>query len=79
MSLLIERLKKIIADNLGVKPSDIQNSDNFMEDLGADSLDLVEMVMNVEDEFEIEIPDSDMVDVNTPEKFIAYLKSRGIE
>ena len=57
MSTVEERVKKIVCEQLGVKESEVQNSSSFVEDLGADSLDTVELVMALEEEFETEIPD----------------------
>ena len=54
-----ERVKKIIVDMLGVKPEDVVPEASFVDDLGADSLDTVELVMALEEEFETEIPDED--------------------
>jgi acyl carrier protein len=53
-----ERIQKIVAEQLGVNTSDVKMDSNFVDDLGADSLDTVELVMALEDEFETEIPDS---------------------
>ena len=57
MSTVEERVKKIVCEQLGVKESEVQNTSSFVEDLGADSLDTVELVMALEEEFETEIPD----------------------
>ena len=57
MSTIEERVKKIVAEQLGVKEEEVTNSASFVEDLGADSLDTVELVMALEEEFETEIPD----------------------
>ena len=57
MSSIEERVKKIVAEQLGVKEEEVQSSASFVEDLGADSLDTVELVMAFEEEFGIEIPD----------------------
>ena len=57
MSTIEERVKKIVAEQLGVKAEDVTNSASFVNDLGADSLDTVELVMALEEEFETEIPD----------------------
>ena len=57
MSSIEERVKKIVAEQLGVAEADIKNESSFVDDLGADSLDTVELVMALEDEFEMEIPD----------------------
>ncbi len=57
MSSIEERVKKIVAEQLGVKEEEVKNEASFVEDLGADSLDTVELVMALEEEFETEIPD----------------------
>ena len=57
MSSIEDRVKKIICEQLGVKEEDITNASSFVEDLGADSLDIVELIMAFEEEFNIEIPD----------------------
>ncbi len=57
MSSIEERVKKIVAEQLGVKEEEVQTEASFVEDLGADSLDTVELVMALEEEFGIEIPD----------------------
>ncbi len=57
MSDIEQRVKKIVAEQLGVAEADIKNESSFVDDLGADSLDTVELVMALEDEFEMEIPD----------------------
>ena len=64
MSNIEERVKKIVVEQLGVKEDEVTNEASFVDDLGADSLDTVELVMALEEEFEIEIPDSD-VDLQT--------------
>ena len=75
MSSIEERVKKIVAEQLGVKEEDIQNSASFVEDLGADSLDTVELVMALEEEFETEIPDEDAENITTVQHAIDYVKS----
>ena len=62
MSTIEERVKKIVAEQLGVKEEEVTNSASFVEDLGADSLDTVELVMALEEEFETEIPDEQAED-----------------
>ena len=57
MSSIEERVKKIVAEQLGVKEEEVKPASSFVEDLGADSLDTVELVMALEEEFETEIPD----------------------
>ena len=75
MSSIEERVKKIVAEQLGVKEEDIQKSASFVEDLGADSLDTVELVMALEEEFETEIPDEDAENITTVQHAIDYVES----
>lgn len=70
-----ERVKKIIVDMLGVNPEDVVPSASFVNDLGADSLDTVELVMALEEEFETEIPDEEAEQINTVQAAIDYIKS----
>jgi acyl carrier protein len=72
-----DRVKEIIVDQLGVDPGEVTNNAHFIEDLGADSLDTVELVMAFEDEFKIEIPDEDAEKIATVGSAIEYLKSKG--
>ena len=73
MSTIEERVKKIVAEQLGVKAEDVTNSASFVNDLGADSLDTVELVMALEDEFECEIPDEDAEKITTVQQAIDYV------
>ena len=75
MSSIEERVKKIVAEQLGVKEEDIQSTASFVEDLGADSLDTVELVMALEEEFETEIPDEDAENITTVQHAIDYIES----
>ncbi|ASV33788.1 acyl carrier protein [Candidatus Williamhamiltonella defendens] len=68
-----ERVKKIIADQLGVKREEVTNSASFVDDLGADSLDTVELVMALEEEFDTEIPDEDAEKITTVQATIDYI------
>ena len=74
MSSIEERVKKIVAEQLGVKEDDVQESASFVEDLGADSLDTVELVMALEEEFETEIPDEEAEKITTVKLAIDYIK-----
>ncbi|WP_345785552.1 acyl carrier protein [Roseibacillus persicicus] len=69
------RIKELISELLEVSPSQIQPGDSFIADLGADSLDFVELIMATEEEFGITIPDSDAVELTTVGALITYLKS----
>jgi acyl carrier protein len=71
-----ERVKKIIAENLGVEEDEIVPEARFVDDLGADSLDTVELVMAFEEEFGIEIPDEDAEKILTVGKAIEYIKDK---
>ena len=68
-----ERVKKIIVDMLGVKPEDVVPEASFADDLGADSLDTVELVMALEEEFETDIPDEEAEKINTVQAAIDYI------
>ncbi len=73
MSSIDERVKKIVAEQLGVKEEDVKNEASFVEDLGADSLDTVELVMALEEEFETEIPDEEAEKITTVQLAINYI------
>ena len=68
-----ERVKKIIVDMLGVKPEDVVPEASFVDDLGADSLDTVELVMALEEEFETDIPDEEAEKIITVQAAIDYI------
>lgn len=72
-----ERLVKLIVEMLGVKAEEVQPLVNFKDDLGADSLDMVEMAMALEDEFRIEIADEDLGKLKTVHDVNVYLTTRG--
>ena len=74
MSNIEERVKKIVAEQLGVK-EDIANDASFVDDLGADSLDTVELVMALEEEFECEIPDEEAEKITTVQLAIDYINT----
>jgi acyl carrier protein len=74
MSATIEqKVKGIIAENLGVAEEEIKLSSSFIEDLGADSLDIVELVMQMEEEFEVEIPDEEAENIKTVQNAVDYI------
>jgi acyl carrier protein len=73
MENIEQRVKKIVAEQLGVNEADIKSESAFVEDLGADSLDTVELVMALEDEFECEIPDEEAEKIRTVQQAVAYV------
>ncbi|AKP74573.1 acyl carrier protein [Piscirickettsia salmonis] len=76
MSTIEERVKKIVVEQLGVKEEDVKPEASFVDDLGADSLDTVELVMALEEEFETEIPDEDAEKIATVQDAMNYVKQR---
>jgi len=76
MATVDERVKKIIAEQLGVEEDEVTPEASFVEDLGADSLDTVELVMALEEEFAIEIPDEDAEKILTVGKAMDYIKEK---
>jgi acyl carrier protein len=75
MSNIEERVKKIVAEQLGVKLEEVSNEASFVEDLGADSLDTVELVMALEEEFETEIPDEEAEKITNVQEAINYVNN----
>ena len=73
MSNIEERVKKIIIEQLGVKEEDVKNAASFVDDLGAASLDTVELVMALEEEFDTEIPDEEAEKITTVQAAIDYI------
>ena len=71
---ILERIKAIIVEQLGVTDTSVTMEASFIDDLGADSLDIVELVMAIEEEFDIEIPDSDAEKVVTVGDVVDYIK-----
>ncbi len=69
------RVKKIVAEQLGVNEADVKTESMFVDDLGADSLDTVELVMALEEEFECEIPDEEAEKITSVQQAIDYIKS----
>ncbi|GAB1232756.1 acyl carrier protein [Ferrigenium sp. UT5] len=70
-----QRVKKIVAEQLGVNESEVKNESSFVNDLGADSLDTVELVMALEEEFGVEIPDEDAEKITTVQEALNYVNA----
>jgi acyl carrier protein len=84
VATIFERVKKIVVDQLGVEDDEVVPSANFVDDLGADSLDLVELIMSLEEEFsdsskKIDIPDDDAEKIITVQDAVDYIKDLGIQ
>jgi acyl carrier protein len=75
MEKVEQRIKKIVAEQLGVNETEVKNESSFVDDLGADSLDTVELVMALEEEFECEIPDEEAEKIHTVQQAIDYINS----
>jgi len=73
VSSVEERVKKLICEQLGVKEDEVKENASFVEDLGADSLDTVELVMALEEEFETEIPDEEAEKITTVKEAVTYI------
>ena len=76
---MLEKIKEIVADSLGADVESLTAETSFKEDLGADSLDLFELVMSMEEEFGVEIPSEDLEKIATVGDVIDYLKAKGVE
>jgi len=84
VATIFERIKKIVVEQLGVDDEEVVPSANFVDDLGADSLDLVELIMSLEEEFshssqKVEIPDEDAEKIVTVQDAVDYIKDLGIQ
>jgi acyl carrier protein len=84
MPTVFERVKKIVVEQLGVEEVEVVPSANFVDDMGADSLDLVELVMSLEEEFskegqKVEIPDEDAEKIATVQDAVDYIHDRGVK
>ena len=75
MSTIVERVTKLVCEQLGVKEEEVTSEASFVEDLGADSLDTVELVMALEEEFESEIPDEEAEKITTVKEAIDYIEA----
>ncbi len=76
---MLEKMKELIADQLSIDADTITEDSSFKDDLGADSLDLFELVMALEDEYSVEIPADDLQKLATVGDVMKYLKSKGVE
>lgn len=76
MSEIETKVKSAVAEQLGLSADEVKNESSFMDDLGADSLDLVELVMSFESEFDITIPDEDSANLTTVQSAIDYVKEK---
>jgi len=72
---LFDEVKEVIVEQLNVSPDEVKPEAKFVEDLGADSLDVVEMIMALEEKFEIEIPDSDAEKIQTVQDVVDYIET----
>ena len=79
IEIMLEKMKEIIADQLSVDADSITETTSFKDDLGADSLDLFELVMALEDEYSVEIPAEDLQNLLTVGDVMNYLKGKGVE
>lgn len=84
MATILERVRRIVVNQLGVDEAEVKPESSFVDDLNADSLDLVELVMSLEEEFSsegknIEIPDEDAEKIKTVQDAIDYIKEHGVE
>ncbi|MFI3325288.1 MAG: acyl carrier protein [Clostridia bacterium] len=74
--MILEKLKAILSDQFDVEEDSITNSTSLADDLGADSLDVVDLLMSIEDEFEIEVPDSEVENIKTVGAIVEYIESQ---
>ena len=75
---MLEKFQEIVAEQLSCDVSEVKETTNFKEDLNADSLDLFELVMALEEEYNIEIPSEDLAELNTVEDVMKYLQAKGV-
>jgi len=74
--MLFEKVRKIMAEQLGIGEEEIKLESNFQDDLGIDSLDIFEVIMELEDEFDIQIPNEDLENLKTVEDLVNYIESK---
>ena len=75
MAVTLEKIKKIVAENLGVNETEVTENAKFIDDLGADSLDTVELIMQFEEEFGLEIPDEDAENILSVKQALDYINN----
>ena len=73
---MLDKVREIIVEQLGVEPDQVKPESNFVDDLGADSLDTVELIMSFEEEFDVEIPDEDAQKIKTVKDVIDYINAK---
>lgn len=73
--MIFDKVKTIINEQLGINENDITMDSNFLEDFGADSLELIDLIMALESEFEIEVPEEDIEDMETVSDVVSYLRN----
>lgn len=73
--MVLEKVKKILSEQFSVEENSITANTNIAEDLGADSLDVVDILMSIEDEFEIEVPDEEIENIRTVGELVNYIKN----
>ncbi|MBO5577317.1 MAG: acyl carrier protein [Ruminococcus sp.] len=76
MEMVFDKIKSIIVDQLDADEADVTMEANIQDDLGADSLDVVDLVMNIEEDFDIEIPDEDVENIKTVGDIVKYIESK---
>lgn len=79
MSTTLDRVKKVVVDRLKVSADEVTEQASFIDDLGADSLDVVDLVIGFEDEFEVQIPDEDAEKIQTVKQAVDYIDSKMAE
>jgi len=79
MENIEQRVKKIVAEQLGVNEAEVKNDSSFVDDLGADSLDTVELIMEFEKEFDLSIPDEQAENIQTVGQAVSYIESQSGE
>jgi len=78
-TIMLEKMRELIVDQLSVDADSVTEASSFKDDLGADSLDLYELIMALEEEYDVEIPTDDLESINTVGDVINFLKSKGVE